>query len=134
MGALLLRRLSVRKVAFLFLIVWFLLVAVNLVREVFVQLPQVQSRHNFYHKCTKDLQFREEYLEACGNLRQVPTTVYMDVFAEAVPRVSVFIFFEFRDLFSYQAMGRMVALALCKMVCGDLITHVLERARGVKQS
>jgi hypothetical protein len=116
-----------RTLFLLFLFVWFTVLLTNFVREVLATKSIVRSRHNFFDKCNGDLTYRSEYLEACLAVesRPPPTNFYMDVFMEAVPRIYFFVFFEMNDLFTYHVIAKMVALAICKMMFGDLITLIL---------
>lgn len=112
-----------RWIVTLFLLTWFIVIVVNFIREIMIVKTVVLSRHNFFESCNQDQAHRFKYLEACVIMetRPSPTNYYLDVLFEALPRVNFFVFFEMSDLFSYQVMSKMIALAICKMVCGDLI-------------
>lgn len=117
-----------------FFFLWLVIIVVNVVREMYSVHPLVRSRHNFHHKCSSDLAYRVEYLEACVSAEMSrgnqPTNMYADVLMEAIPRVHFFVFFEFNDLFSVQSLMKIVSLAVCKTLLGDFFTGIFRRKRN----
>ncbi len=112
-------------VLFIATVVWSIGYLSLFIREVWLSTIIIGSRHRFYHKCTEDLSHRQNFLEACTTMTTLPTNYYMDVLLDAIPKVPIFVFFDAKELLNPWVLGKMIALAVCKVVFGDVITAVL---------
>jgi len=83
----------------------------------------VRSRYNLHRSCTTDLSFRNEMLEACLGVesRAAPSSFWVDVFVETVPKLSVFVFFDAADVFTPWVLARILGIAAVKMLLGEVV-------------
>jgi hypothetical protein len=121
------------KKIFYFIILWTLFLLCHIYLLYRQTYPYILSRHRFHEKCTMDLKYRNEFLEACldNEKRPPPTSLFIDTMSTIFPKLSPFIFFNSNDIFTIPVITRLITLTMAKIVFGDALYIIFNTMKGI---